>query len=303
MSTVATALPMSGLTRHKRRRSKGHRLAAFDLAPDPVPSAPTGETEDPGKSGGGMLSGLKDKVSNASGKNRMVVVGGVVVLFALGLVLYWKFGRKDDVNQEQLIEDKFGRRVRWGDKDQNGEEDEEEEGEEDPAEVAREQQMGAAREIQQMVNALSALKQQLDRNAQEAAANMEKIQGMVGENKASYDDALSSFEADQSLSTAFMMKDDLDKRRNGMAQLQQELELTKTDLAKQYNMQLHMVKQLGAAYKGRYGTDPPIEFNGPPPVMPQQQRQPPPRPPPQQPPPQQLPPQHSIHGQPQPFNQ
>ena len=220
---------------------------------------------------------FKDNIVNASGRNRALAVGGVVLFFMIICGLYWKFSGNsktidegDEYDEEygekqRLIHKKKRRRVRFEDEQggsYNLDSDDEEE-EKDAETLARERQMAQTAHIQQLVGVLSGIKTEINTNTGEIEEVQDKIQEMVGESKESYDDEQSAMENEQSLATAFLMKDDIDKQRNGRAQLKQELELNKVHLMKRYNEQLNMVKHYGGLYREQYGTDPPINFTPP----------------------------------------
>lgn len=112
------------------------------------------------------------------------------------------------------------------------------------------------RDIRARMQGISVNETYLKNNASESestAANARKIMG--SETKASYDEDQSSFEEEQNISTSFMTKDDLDKKRSGIVQLQNELQLQHKQLVQERGAMNAGLAQSVHAYQQRYPGD------------------------------------------------
>jgi len=113
--------------------------------------------------------------------------------------------------------------------------------------------------IKQMMGILDVMRAEMtetDKKYTENKQAMDKVFGSKNKaSAASFDDELSSFEEEQSLDTAFIMKEELEKQRNQLTELDKELTEKKGKMAQEYQHLLSVVKQESEAYKSTYGVD------------------------------------------------
>jgi len=105
-------------------------------------------------------------------------------------------------------------------------EEEEQPIEEQPNEelVAYEQQKFQVKDMyNKLMNHRTSLIEALSKIGQEASKNQEMFKQMFSTNKSSYDDDISGYEEEQSFDKAFMLKTDLDEKKQGMIKIGEEL--------------------------------------------------------------------------------
>jgi hypothetical protein len=183
---------------------------------------------------------------------------GVVVVVIGAIFIYSRYYKshhnknETEDNTGEKPSRRSGRRVHFdGDHEEEDDEDEME-----AEERARMEQQQMVSHIKAMSAYLSTMQKEIQHNDKEIAENKQKLATLFGSNNsaaAAGDDEMSRFEDEQSLDTAFIMKDDLDKQRAGVAKLDEELGLNKGHLIKKYNHQIDLIKQATAVYHQRYG--------------------------------------------------
>ena len=142
------------------------------------------------------------------------------------------------------------KRVRFADDVRGGEEEPDEE---TMYAAAREEHL---RDIRARMQGISVNETNLKNNAVETESTATNARQIMGsEAKAAYDEDQSSFEEEQNISTSFMTKDDLDKKRSGIIQLQNELHLQHKQLVQERGAMNSGLAQSVRAYQQRYPGD------------------------------------------------
>lgn len=213
----------------------------------------------------GIISSIKTNFIDTSTSTRVLIIS--MILITCGS-FYWITMGNTSVNNDDEYDDDYDnnykynntkskRRVRFKDDDESYDNDENE-NQIDMEELIKQQQIQETSHIQSLLNNLNKLKVELNTIDIEAKTNDGNINSMIGDTKVSYDTDLTNFENEQDLSTSFMMKDDIDKKRAGMIKLQEELGKYKEHLMNKYNSLVVTIKQMGKNYESKYGTQPPI---------------------------------------------
>jgi hypothetical protein len=123
------------------------------------------------------------------------------------------------------------------------------------AENERRQQVA---QIEHFLDRLKAVSDEISKVETELKQTGGSLDTLTGDDKVSYDTNLSDFESEQSIEKAFMTKDDIDKKRNGMVHLAEELDMHRKFLVGKYNETVAAVKQMGNQYQQVYGHAPPV---------------------------------------------
>ena len=155
------------------------------------------------------LLSIKDKAFAAP-----KAVWGFVALVCAGVAfLLWKFlfAPASSIREPQVADDDTARPPT------------EEEKQLWLAERRAEEKMGMKESANALKNRIAEIQGQLRQNYEEAVQNQTKFKAMFSANKTSYDDDLTGFEDEQDLNTSFMLKDDLEGKKQGMIKLGQEL--------------------------------------------------------------------------------
>ena len=193
----------------------------------------------------GLFSGVNGKRNIA-----MAAVMGTVAVVAV-VASYRTFANKamNEGEDAAYIPSRSGKRVHFADEEQ-----------EDPEKEYMRQRMAARedhlRDIRERMQQIQINQTALTHNASESEATETSVrQYMGGETKTGYDEDQASFEEEQNISTSFMTKDDLDKKRSGVAQLQHELQLQRQHLVHQRGQMNTGLGQSLQAYRQRYPGD------------------------------------------------
>ena len=191
-------------------------------------------------------------------KNKKVVVTGVVFSVILLYFVYtWVSGRnKQKVEQEDQAADTAtgGKSVRWAD-EEGGELEQQQREEHEQAEFLRQEaRMSAAKEIEFVLSEIDKTRSALAQNEGASKQAKSDMTNMFGDEKAGYDSTLSSMETEQSFDTAFMMKSQLDDKRQGMADLSQNLTQQRDQLMNVGQQLGQRYEQLQSGYQQAYGT-------------------------------------------------
>lgn len=190
-------------------------------------------------------------------KNKKVVGLLVVGVFVVGFsVYYWKSLPSSATNEGSKK-----KRVRWAD-NYNGEEEETEETMEQIEERERqnyelllqEERMMAANDIEMTLNEIDKLKAAVAENEGQSKKAKNDMSEMFGDEKAGYDSFLSSMETEQSFDTAFMMKGQLDDKKQGMMDHSKELSLKHNQLMGLGEKLGQQYEFLQNSYKEKFGT-------------------------------------------------
>lgn len=221
---------------------KSKRVKFADPKPD--------ETDGPVKPG--VLNGMVKSFNAASNSSRALVIS---MFFITGASLFWVMTRGTSVveEEEREEEEEYVRRVRFAD------EVEADEAERINAEeLMKRQKIAQTAQIQGLLNEMQGVSREIGQVEGELQATGASLDSLTGDDKVSYDTNLSDFESEQSIDKAFMMKDDIDKKRQGMIDLQKELGMHRDFLKNRYNQIVNGAKQMGQQYQQMYGEDPPV---------------------------------------------
>lgn len=191
--------------------------------------------------------------SGANGKrNIAVAVMGTVAIVAV--VAYRTLASKTVNENEDAVyaPGRQGKRVRFADQADQEQEDPEKE----HMRMRMEAREGHLRDIRERMQQIQINEGALKSNAGESEATEASVrQYMGGETKTGYDEDQASFEEEQNISTSFMTKDDLDKKRSGVSQLQRELQLQRQHLVQTRGQMNAGLGQSLHAYRQRYPGD------------------------------------------------
>lgn len=210
-----------------------------------------------------------DPGSGSAPKQRTVLIAGTAFVALVLAVVYWRiWGAKkkkkngSEDNEDDTTAESMGgrrgreRRVRWADEEGGILEVERQRAEDEQAAFLRqEERMQAVSSMEKTLGRINDLKQQFAKNEGELKKTQNNMQDSFGDSAAAYDENLTSFEQEQSLENAFMMKTDLDQKRKGMVDYTEALKKKQgwlmheaNELGKQYQFEQTM-------YQQRYGTN------------------------------------------------
>ncbi len=208
------------------------------------------------REGGGTKDEKNKNIANGlfSGVNgkRNIAVAAVMGTVAVAAVMAYRTFANKTTNENEdaaYMPSRPGKRVHFADQEQ-----------EDPEKEYMRQRMAARedhlRDIRERMQQIQINEGSLKNNAGESEATENSVrQYMGGETKTGYDEDQASFEEEQNISTSFMTKDDLDKKRSGVAQLQHELQLQRQHLVHQRGQMNAGLGQSLQAYRQRYPGD------------------------------------------------
>ena len=214
-------------------------------------------------------------IANATGRQKMMVIGVLIVVCMIGFIVYRRYsgsssggkkhkGKKGAARDEDMPEDghsehenghaprersnnKHGKHVRWADEEGGNLLDEFDE------QDALMEKMQMARDIENVLSQMDAAKQHMNATGSEISKTKNNMSGQFGERGESYDDDITSMESEQSLDTAFMMKADIDKKRQGMIQYSQELGKQQQQLSQRGSQLQMQYLQKQQEYENKYG--------------------------------------------------
>ncbi len=195
-------------------------------------------------------SSIKDKIANASGQQRMLVISTVIVVGIFGFAYYMKHYRKSDSEKEGSKEESAeedNKRVRWAD-----------EVGEDLEQVhefnVQEQRMELARNMEDVLKQIDGVNEAINKNKGQTKQNSKNMTSMFGDDSSGYDDEQSAMETEQNFATAFMMKTDLDNRRKGMATYSGKLHQQLDGLMNKGKELMATYNRMQQEYLSRYNT-------------------------------------------------
>lgn len=244
----------------RKERTKRVILDKNDI--QPPPHSLTDNDNDNDNNGDNKNNGWNTGViKNASGRQKMMVIGGFIVAGVVLLIIYKRYSISDDTipiesshpEKEVAISRGSSKRVRWKDQEDEGD-GELEEIREFEEQDRRMEQLEFANEIEGLLIKLDQTKEQIKANEGSMKKTASEMNEVFGDNTTSYDDTLTSMETEQSFGTAFMMKTDIDKKRQGMIQYTQELGKQQQQLMQQGTQIQNVYNQKQQEYTGRYGT-------------------------------------------------
>jgi hypothetical protein len=120
--------------------------------------------------------------------------------------------------------------------------------------LIQEERMAAGRNIEQLLGELDKTKAAIAENEGATKKARSDMSEMFGDEKAGYDSNLSSMETEQSFNTAFMMKSQLDDKRQGMMEYSKALGEQRNKLFSVGEQLGQQYEQMQNLYKNKYGT-------------------------------------------------
>lgn len=198
----------------------------------------------------GFLSKTRSALFEGENSKRNMAIATGLVLAAIAAAYTYKQSGSTAAKEEQAAYEEEVKRVRFADEDNRMDE------ETLMRQRAVEERDADLHNVRMLMQSIQINESALKNNA----AEMNKVNSnanslMNNETKASYDDDMSSFESEQNLSTAFMMKDDIDKKRNGVNQLNRELGLQKQHFTAQRMQQNNELNKAVHMYAQKYPGD------------------------------------------------
>ena len=223
-------------------------------------------------------SSPKSKFPSMSGNNFTAMMVAGVAVVAAGLYyfrgrLFGSGSESSKIENEDVIgsgDQTQGKNVRWA--DQEGQQLE------DQARAqefqAQEQRMQMANRLEEILHAMKLRRVEVEECTKQEKQVAEQQAPTFTEQGASYDDDLTNMESEQSFETAFMTKDALDKKRDGIREFAVALQNKRERALGELQQHTAEYQHLDAIYKQSFGS-PYISKE----VMAQrrQQQQPPPR--------------------------
>lgn len=253
--------PLTNLNRQKKKKKLKKKKVSFsNEAPRQFTAIPDSgseitpfkDLEDPSVSQN-MISSIKEKLQNQGKKGWVAIVAAaMLVLFFVVRVIRSKASPEkqvalvEPVQEEQMVQQ----------------------------EVQLETQRA---ELTKLYNSLLSHRNniiaQVTQNKQHAAHNQEQFSNMFAAKKSSYDESIASFEEEQSFDKAFMLKDDLDQKK-------QEMIKQGEDLGKHHSTLIDQLRQIDmklsdtiSFYNANYDNPLPDPRGAPPQQQANQQRQ------------------------------
>lgn len=195
-------------------------------------------------------------------KTKFMLLGAVALLALAGLV-YWRMRGTAKTTEKQSTKNK---RIRWADEEGYPLTEEEYlEGEAEREQRAylmnqnqqflqQEERMRQASAIEQTLHNLDSVRAQLERGNQEIKRARSTMDDTFGDTAAAYDETITSFEQEQSIENAFMMKTDLDSKRQNMMEYASQLQNNMKSLAAQGQALQQKYAQEQNIYRDTFGT-------------------------------------------------
>lgn len=239
---------------HKKSSSTDtEKKVKFDLPPEKPEEEVVEKQEDnspPEKNGGFSLPTTYNPQSLM--KNRKFLIGGLVVVgLATAFYMYQRKSGKGEKEKEK-------QGVKWAD-EEGGELEEYAEEEALAAERDREfqiqeEKMRESRNLEEIYAQINQVIEHMKSNDSASKNAKNKMSDMFGDDKAGYDSNLSAFETEQSFDTAFMMKSQLDDKRQGMIEHGKNLEQQKHELEQMKENLISRYNAFQKMYHEKYGT-------------------------------------------------
>lgn len=234
----------------RRKRKRKHKMEThhpeIQSVAMPPPAQPTEVKDQP------LEEGKKKSISGMLMRRKWVFISvGVGSVMLMLFYYYMKPSKAKKADKEKTS----GRKVTWA--DEHGEPLETSEpvmDAEGKQRVEANDRKKLAQTIETLVSEHDALMAKHAELGREMHQNRRTMETVFGSEKAAADSALSDFEVEQSLETAFLMKTDLDRRKDGIRKLDQELRLAQADTQEQALRAREAASQAMEEYRARYGT-------------------------------------------------
>lgn len=173
-----------------------------------------------------------------------IVIGGAYYLYQKS-----KLGEGEaEAAGPSKLKGALRRRVRFADQVEEG----------DAEDEARAEAAQLAAYINEVQTQIQKSYKELTDLTSEEAQNRATLDGMLGDDKASFDQDQAAFETEQNFSTAFMMKTDMDKRKSDIQRLDKEIGLTKDMLKQRINDLSARLQEASERYKVLVGARGPV---------------------------------------------
>lgn len=206
----------------------------------------------------GTKSESTDSSSSSLLSNKKALGVAVVVLSVLVLGFFYLRSPSSSTKTQEEQSNGRGKRVRWADNEgmelEESDEDYELSRRQEEAFLAQEQKMEAGRNIEEILNRIDGVKSEIAKNEGETKNAKNNMNNMFGDEKAGYDSVLSSMETEQSFDTAFMMKSQLDDKRQGMMEYSKQLGSQLEELMKVGQQLGQTYERMQQEYQSNYGT-------------------------------------------------
>lgn len=238
-----------GKDKLKKKSKKKQKHITFE--DEKIEKEQEGQKEETKNPKGGKIDNLKLSLLNAPIKQKMIVIGAVVLL-CVGLYYWYK---RRESKEKKTIDggpEDIDKHVTWA--DEEGRQLLEYQDAEFEEQDRRMQQMEYAEEIENVLVEIDRTSAIIQKNENEMKKTNRNMDNIFGDNSASYE---TSLEQDHSIDTefeaSFMMKTDIDKKRQGMVNLNQELGKTQKQLLDRTNQLKGHYDHKQRAYYERYG--------------------------------------------------
>ena len=213
----------------------------------------------------GVVQAIKSKINFTQPK---FIAGAVAVLALVGFLVYkFVFAPSSDATGTANAAEKRG--AVSGQQQQQPSEQEKQLW---LAERRAEEKAQMRQAAEEMQASIAQINEQLRLNYQEAVQNQQACKATFSTSKSSYDDDLSGMEEEQNINTSFLLKDDLDGKKQGMIKLGQELGKQKEYLSQDMREAQEKLMRLNQEWMQMFPGEQPL-VHTPPPPSPQQQQQ------------------------------